>query len=160
MQLHGLHGLLQAIIDSEKVRYCFECGKCTAACPMVELFPESYNPRILLHNISLNPEKIMPNKELWLCTWCYRCAKRCPQNLAIPEILLAARRKAKEHGFLDGFQEAEIEMKADQWFTAKNGGFTFVNFYILLPRLYWRNKGHRSVWTLKKPCKFMVFYKR
>jgi NADPH-dependent glutamate synthase beta subunit-like oxidoreductase len=105
------HGLFQAIIDSEKLRYCFECGKCTATCPIVELFPESYNPRILLHNISLNPEKIMSNKELWLCAWCYRCAKHCPQGLAIPEIFLKARHVAKEQGFLDGFQEAMETIK-------------------------------------------------
>lgn len=113
-----LHGLLQAIIDSEKLRYCFECGKCTAACPMVELFPASYNPRILLHSISLNPDKIMSNKELWLCAWCYRCAKRCPQNLAIPEIFLKARQMVKEQGFLKGFQEAMETIKDEIAFPA------------------------------------------
>jgi len=113
-----LHGLFQKIIDSEKLRYCFECGKCTAACPMVELFPTSYNPRILLHNISLNPDKIMSDKELWLCAWCYRCAKRCPQNLAIPEIFLAARQMAKEQGFLEGFQEAMETIKNEIAFPA------------------------------------------
>jgi len=112
------HGLLQGIIDSEKLRYCFECGKCTAACPMVELFPESYNPRILLHDISLNPEKTMARKELWLCAWCYRCAKRCPQNLAIPEIFLAARQTAKEEGFLGGFQNAMETIKDEIAFPA------------------------------------------
>ena len=112
------HGLFQTIIDSEKLRYCFECGKCTAACPMVELFPTSYNPRILLHNISLNPEKIMSDKELWLCAWCYRCAKRCPQNLAIPEIFLKARQTAKEQGFLEGFQEAMEAIKDEIGFPA------------------------------------------
>jgi len=112
------HGLFQAIIDSEKLRYCFECGKCTATCPMVELFPASYNPRILLHNISLNPDKIMSDEELWLCAWCYRCAKRCPQNLAMPEIFLVARQMAKEQGFLDGFQEAMKTIKDEIAFPA------------------------------------------
>lgn len=112
------HGLFQAIIDSEKLRYCFECGKCTAACPMVELFSASYNPRILLHNISLNPDKIMSDKELWLCAWCYRCAKRCPQGLAIPEIFLAARQMAKEQGFLNGFKEAMETIKDEIAFPA------------------------------------------
>jgi len=112
------HGLFQAILDSEKLRYCFECGKCTAACPMVELFPASYNPRILLHDISLNSEKIMSDKELWLCAWCYRCAKRCPQNLVIPEIFLAARQMAKEQGFLEGFQEAMEIIKDEIAFPA------------------------------------------
>ena len=112
------HGLLKAIIDSEKLRYCFECGKCTAACPMVELFPTSYNPRILLCNISLNPEKMIANKELWLCAWCYRCAKRCPQSLAIPEIFLAVRKMAKEKGVLEGFHEAIETIKDEIAFPA------------------------------------------
>jgi NADPH-dependent glutamate synthase beta subunit-like oxidoreductase len=93
---------------------------------MAELFPTSYNPRILLHNISQNSDKIMSSKELWLCAWCYRCAKRCPQNLAIPEIFLAARQTVKEQGFVDGFQEAMETIKDEIAFPAS---FCWVCFH-------------------------------
>jgi len=36
------------ILDFEKLKYCFECGICTGSCPMAELLPEIYNPRVLI----------------------------------------------------------------------------------------------------------------
>ena len=97
---------LKQLLDVEKLQYCFECGKCTASCPMVELFPKDYNPRILLGRIFLNPEKVLPDEELWLCAWCYRCYRRCPQGLKVPEILLALKKIAIEEGYLKGFEKA------------------------------------------------------
>ncbi len=98
--------LLKQLLDVEKLKYCFECGKCTASCPMVELFPKNYNPRVLLERIFLNPEKVLSDEELWLCAWCYRCYRRCPQGLKVPEIFLALRKIAIEEGYLHGFEKA------------------------------------------------------
>lgn len=97
---------LKQLLDIEKLKYCFECGKCTASCPMVELFPKNYNPRVLLERIFLNPEKVLSYEELWLCAWCYRCYRRCPQGLKVPEIFLALRKIAIEEGYLHGFEKA------------------------------------------------------
>ncbi|MDH5450385.1 MAG: FAD-dependent oxidoreductase, partial [Candidatus Bathyarchaeota archaeon] len=97
---------LKQLLDIEKLKHCFECGKCTASCPMVELFPKSYNPRILLEKIFLNPEKVLYDEELWLCAWCYRCYRRCPQGLKVPEILLSLRKIAIEEGYSQGFEKA------------------------------------------------------
>jgi len=98
--------LLKQLLDVEKLKHCFECGKCTASCPMVELFPQNYNPRTLLERIFLNPEKVLSDEELWLCAWCYRCYRRCPQGLKVPEVLLALKKIAKEEGYLQGFEKA------------------------------------------------------
>jgi len=100
------HELLEHLLDTEKLKYCFECGICTASCPMSELVPNHYNPRILLEKIYLNPEKALTDPALWLCAWCYRCFKRCPQKLRVPEILLSVRKIAKEQGKLEGFNRA------------------------------------------------------
>jgi len=97
---------LKQLLDVEKLKYCFECGKCTASCPMVELFPKNYNPRILLERIFFNPEKVLSEEELWLCAWCYRCYRRCPQALKVPEIFLALKKIAIKKGYLQGFEKA------------------------------------------------------
>jgi len=97
---------LKQLLDVEKLKYCFECGKCTASCPIVELFPKNYNPRILLERIFLNPEKVLSEEELWLCAWCYRCYRRCPQSLKVPEIFLALKKIAIEEGYLQEFEKA------------------------------------------------------
>ncbi|MGQ9506234.1 MAG: FAD-dependent oxidoreductase [Candidatus Bathycorpusculaceae bacterium] len=97
---------LKKLLDIEKLKYCFECGICTASCLMAELLGTSYNPRGLLEKIFLNPESVLISNELWLCAWCYRCFRHCPQSLKIPEILLFLRRTAAEHGFLAPLESA------------------------------------------------------
>ena len=74
----SLEKALDRILDFEKLKYCFECGICTASCPVAELIPEHYNPRILLHSLPLADDKLLKSAELWLCAWCYRCHRRCP----------------------------------------------------------------------------------
>ena len=49
----SLEKALKKILDFKKLKLCFECGICTASCPIAELFPEHYNPRVLLHNLPL-----------------------------------------------------------------------------------------------------------
>ena len=97
---------IKKFLDIEKLKYCFECGICTASCSMAELLGKSYNPRVLLEKILLNPEEVLNSEELWLCAWCYRCYKRCPQGLKIPEILLFLKAKAVEHGLLEPLDKA------------------------------------------------------
>jgi len=98
--------LLKHLLDAEKLKYCFECGICTASCPMTELIPDYYNPRILLEKIYHEPEEALNDPALWLCAWCYRCYKRCPQKVKLPEVLLSIRKIAKEQGRLKGFNRA------------------------------------------------------
>jgi NADPH-dependent glutamate synthase beta subunit-like oxidoreductase len=97
---------LANILDAEKLKYCFECGICTASCSMAEMLGNDYNPRALLEQVYLNPESILSLDELWLCGWCYRCQKRCPQGLKLPEIFLSLRLIAKEHGGTKAFDRA------------------------------------------------------
>ena len=98
--------LQEKLLDAENLKYCFECGICAASCPMMELVPDRYNPRILLETIFLNPEKALTKPDTWLCGWCYRCHDRCPQKLKPPEIFLLVKSLAVERGSLEGFEEA------------------------------------------------------
>lgn len=101
-----LEKVLEDILDFEKLRYCNGCGICTASCPVAKLLPGKYNPRILLHELAAGNDRILNSPELWLCSWCYRCYRRCPQHLNLPEIFQAIRKFAVEFGFLDGFYKA------------------------------------------------------
>lgn len=99
-------GVLERLLDVEKLKYCYECGICTASCPMVELLGKDYNPRGLLEEIFLNPENVLASDELWLCAWCYRCYKHCPQAVKLPEIFLFMRATAKEYGYKEPLEKA------------------------------------------------------
>ncbi|MCW4055750.1 MAG: FAD-dependent oxidoreductase, partial [Candidatus Bathyarchaeota archaeon] len=107
--LESLAEALDELLDFEKLKYCFECGICTASCPVAELFPGQYNPRTLLHSLPQGKDETLDSAELWLCAWCYRCYRRCPQSLKLPEIFQVVRRFAAEHGRVEGFGKA-LEM--------------------------------------------------
>ena len=102
--------MLQKLLDAEKLKYCFECGICTSSCSMAEMLGADYNPRSLLEKIFLNPEATLASDELWLCGWCYRCHKNCPQGLKLPEIFLSLRAFALEHGYTEPVEIALQKM--------------------------------------------------
>jgi len=97
----------------EKAKYCFECGICTASCPMAELLSTHYNPRSLLQKALTEPEKTLKERSLWLCAWCYKCYKRCPQGLKPPEILQILKSEAAKREFFEGFNEAVSVIEKD-----------------------------------------------
>ena len=102
----NLETVLDSILDFFSFSNCFGCGICTASCPVAKLLPEHYNPRTLLQSLPLGDEKILKSAELWLCAWCYRCYRRCPQSLNLPEIFHALRKFAVECGYMEGFYKA------------------------------------------------------
>ncbi|MEM3702804.1 MAG: hypothetical protein QXX79_00055 [Candidatus Bathyarchaeia archaeon] len=83
-------------MDAEKLKYCFECGICTASCPMAELLKGEYNPRNILKKIFLNIENALVSDEIWLC----------PQLLKPPEIFLYARKFAVKAEYGQAFENA------------------------------------------------------
>jgi len=106
----------QALIPKEvreKTKYCFECGICTASCPMAELLSKHYNPRSLLQKVLTEPEKALNDDSLWLCAWCYKCYQRCPQGLKPPEIFQLLKNETAKRGLLNGFKKAVSIIEKD-----------------------------------------------
>jgi NADPH-dependent glutamate synthase beta subunit-like oxidoreductase len=97
---------IRKLLDVEKLKNCFECGICTASCSMAELLGKDYNPRNLLEKILLNPDAVLVSDEPWLCAWCYKCYKRCPQGLKLPEIFLYMRSAAVKNAFTQPLEKA------------------------------------------------------
>jgi heterodisulfide reductase subunit A len=96
----------EKLLDVERLKYCFECGICTASCSMAEMLGKDYNPRSLLEKIFLNPESVLASDELWLCAWCYSCYNHCPQALRVPEIFNSIRSIATERGYTEPVEKA------------------------------------------------------
>ena len=97
---------IKRLLDVEKLKYCFECGICTASCSMAELLGKDYNPRSLLEKIFLKPEETLNSDEPWFCAWCYSCYKHCPQALRLPEIFLFMRVTAIKNGYTEPLEKA------------------------------------------------------
>jgi len=103
----------EELIETKKLKYCFECGICTATCPVVQLLPDHYNPRVLLEETFLNLDETLSEKGIWLCAWCYKCYRRCPQRTKVPEVLGLVKDLAAEHGRLQSFKSALELIKSE-----------------------------------------------
>lgn len=84
----------------DKLMLCFQCGTCTADCP-VGRHLEEYNPRRIAVMAKLGlKKKLFSGDLLWLCTGCYTCLERCPQNVKLAEIISNLKGAAVREGFL------------------------------------------------------------
>ncbi|MEW5721347.1 MAG: 4Fe-4S dicluster domain-containing protein, partial [Chloroflexota bacterium] len=75
------------------IESCFNCGNCTAVCP---LSTEQENfPRRMIRYAQIGMKtKLLRSKELWLCYYCGECTVTCPRQADPGEFMAAARRYA------------------------------------------------------------------
>lgn len=84
----------------EHIRRCFACGTCTASCPVREV-TERYNPRRIIHMAMLGlREPVLSSDFIWLCSTCYSCHERCPQDVRITELMHAMKNIAVREGYI------------------------------------------------------------
>ena len=75
------------------IEACFNCGNCTAICPL-STNGETF-PRRLIRYAQLGlKEPLLNSKELWLCYYCGECTRTCPKQANPGEFMAAARRYA------------------------------------------------------------------
>lgn len=82
------------------VRECYQCGKCTAGCPLAEhmdLRP-SVIMRMLQSGEKEDEDKILRSLSIWLCLTCETCYSRCPMELDIPKIMDHLRQRSLAEG--------------------------------------------------------------
>lgn len=70
---------------------CFNCGNCTAICPLTtddHPFPRS---TIRLLQMGLR-DRLLENTDPWMCYYCGDCTRTCPKGAEPAETMMAARR--------------------------------------------------------------------
>jgi heterodisulfide reductase subunit C len=91
---------VKKIPGGERLMMCFQCGTCTADCP-VSRFSDSYRPRQLLRMAQLGlKDKVLSSDQLWLCAACYTCVDHCPQDVEISSVIRALRNMAVKEGYM------------------------------------------------------------
>jgi heterodisulfide reductase subunit C len=89
---------LKKIPGAEKLMLCFQCGTCTADCP-VSRYNESYRPRKILRMAQLGiKDQVLKSDTIWLCAASFTCVDHCPQDVDIAGILRALRNIAVKEG--------------------------------------------------------------
>jgi ferredoxin len=72
---------------------CFNCGNCTAVCPLSQ--GNDAFPRRMIRYAQLGlKDHLVSNKELWICHFCGECSETCPRQAGPAEFMAAARRYA------------------------------------------------------------------
>ncbi|PVX23141.1 MAG: heterodisulfide reductase [Candidatus Bathyarchaeum sp.] len=82
----------------EKLQLCFQCGSCTADCPIAR-FSDVYHPRKLMRMTQLGmKDRVIGSEALWLCAACFTCVDHCPQGVDIAGVIRALRNIAVREG--------------------------------------------------------------
>ena len=72
---------------------CFNCGTCTAVCPLSK--DDTTFPRRIIRYAQIGAkELVISSKELWLCYYCGECSDTCPRQAEPGEFMASARRYA------------------------------------------------------------------
>lgn len=70
---------------------CYQCGACTATCPMSEEYNMSFRKTIKYVQLGLQDE-VLTDLTPWLCYYCGECSEACPRQADPGEVMMAVRR--------------------------------------------------------------------
>lgn len=92
----------------EKISHCYQCGKCSAGCPIS--FQMDYLPNQIIRMVQLGmEEQVLSSRTIWLCASCLTCSARCPREIDIAEIMDYLRRRAYKKQLIP-LEETEIPL--------------------------------------------------
>jgi heterodisulfide reductase subunit C len=79
-----------AEMSGQNLLACYQCGKCSAGCPVVSQMDILPNQIIRLAQLGLK-EDLLESKAIWVCASCMTCNVRCPKGINIAEVIESLR---------------------------------------------------------------------
>lgn len=79
------------------VQACYQCGRCSAGCPIADFFDLQTMEVVRLAAYGME-EKLLESHTIWLCAACDTCATRCPNNIDITSLMDLLRALARRKG--------------------------------------------------------------
>ncbi|MGD0124696.1 MAG: 4Fe-4S dicluster domain-containing protein [Terriglobia bacterium] len=90
-----------------RIRDCYQCGKCTAGCPVAAGMDSG--PTRLIRLLQLGQtEKALGAQGMWQCVSCQTCSTRCPKSVDCAGIMDALRQLSFERGVTTPGQQRTV----------------------------------------------------
>ncbi len=94
---HFIDEVIEA--GGRKARLCFECGTCSAGCPVA--YAMDYTPRQILRMVELGMKReVLQSKTMWTCAACHTCTTRCPRGVELSHVMGALKSIAIKEGVM------------------------------------------------------------
>ena len=90
-----------------RIRDCYQCGKCTAGCPMAAGM--DIPPTRLIRLLQLGrAEAALRAQSIWQCVSCQTCSTRCPKSVDCAGVMDALRQLSVERGVATPVQQRTV----------------------------------------------------
>ena len=159
------------------VAKCYQCGKCSAGCPLATDMDVTSSAilRLLQYNTEATDTEVLRSNAIWLCLSCDMCYSRCPNQIDIPGVMDLLRQESVRQGctnaaarnivrfhrsFLDVVQQTgrsfEMGMVLDYKWRSKR----WFDDLALAPRMFLKGKLRLLPEVVKKRKEILRLFKR
>ena len=84
-------------ISGQDLLACYQCGACSAGCPVA--FAMDVQPNQVIRLVQLGQvEEALESETIWFCAACQTCYARCPKGVDLSRIMEALREIALQRG--------------------------------------------------------------
>lgn len=84
-------------LGESEIRNCYQCGKCSAGCPLAAQM--DILPHQLMRLVQIGrKERALRSEAIWKCVSCVTCSTRCPQSVDCAGVIDALREESVRSG--------------------------------------------------------------
>ena len=94
--------------QAETLKYCYQCGVCSAACP-ISKFIDIYRPNKIIELTKLGVRNLPQSNAFLFCSACTLCTKGCPQHVKVHEIMQGLKELASDDADVRAFMTEDFD---------------------------------------------------